>query len=96
MEHARATREEERENNVSNFPFVPPNPPSPAWQAFEREGEGKRRETTSEGGGRTEEGNFHSFLPRAPKLPLHLLTPATQAKPARVPLQRSLFWRLNY
>ena len=47
-----------------------------------RNGRGKElgRETAREGGGRREEGGgFLSFLPRAPKFPLPLLTPATQA-----------------
>ena len=63
MEHARATREEERENNVSNFPFAPPNLPWPAWQAFQREGERERAGDHVQG--RREEGDFLSFLPRA-------------------------------
>ena len=78
--------------------------PSLRGRRSKGKGKGKGRENTREGGGRREEGDFLSFpfslarptRSREPKFPLPLLTPATQAKPARAPLQRGLFWRLNY
>ena len=38
------------------------------------------RETAREGGGRREEGMPFHYSPRAPKFPLPLLPPATQAR----------------
>ena len=63
----------------------------PAWQAFEREGEGNqgaRSRAREEGGSRRRREVPFLSPSRAPKfpLPLPLSTPTTQAKKDRVPL----------
>ena len=52
----------------------------PAWQAFEREGEGNkgaRSPPREEGGGEPFLSFSHARAPRTPKFPLPLLTPTT-------------------
>ena len=96
----REPHERKKEKTMSRtFRLLLQTYPSLRGRRSKGKGKGKGRETTREGGGR--KGISFPFSlarptrSREPKFPLPLLTPATQAKPARAPLQRGLFWTLN-